>query len=258
MSLAYSILHEDRVQLITDGAAYTPDGIAMKFTKKVMTSPHVPMAISSIGHMKTGEMIAEELIGLSACGSFDITMMLVDKVVSGLSRLQFPQGADIGMIICGWSETEGPCHFMFATKGDGKHVVPFTLLRIYVPEFCNGIEVTADELAAIGVTPDMPRGPDFVEQHVVDYVNIMRGKKGGDYTRPDAEPIHAIGGHLDLTTVTKDGATTKRIHVWSADRIGERIDPTRTDSPVVPLNRQQRRAAERQTAKAERRATAAA
>jgi hypothetical protein len=91
--------------------------------------------------------------------------------------------------------------------------------------------------------------------------------------RPEeGEPFSIVGGYALATSIMCDGTITQKVfYRWSSDRVGERIAvapatgsdqvqkflhlniPRRVDtSPVVALNRQQRRAAERAQRKASR------
>ena len=41
---------------------------------------------------------------------------------------------------------------------------------------------------------------------------------------PDKPKLFGIGGHVDHTVVTMNGATTMRLHTWP-DKVGEKIQP---------------------------------
>jgi hypothetical protein len=66
---------------------------------------------------------------------------------------------------------------------------------------------------------------------------------GEDFTAP----AHLVGGQIDFTVVDAHGVSTETIHRWD-DKIGQPITPFvehKTVQPFPSMNRQQRRAAER-------------
>ena len=249
MSFAYLQPHNDRIQMLVDGAYYSEDGILQKIGDKAYISEDVPMAVITVGHADAGHKIAETLIGLSGCGSFDFAMVLANKVVNGLNRVDWPEHGHVVIFIAGWSETKGPEQYVFTTKSPGNGIEALTLYA--APEgFGNGIPLSPEEMAAIGLTHEQMGNPspEFFEEKAVAWVEAMRAKPGANYTRPSLPPIRGIGGHLDLITITAEGVSKRRLKTWQ-DRIGQKIDPD-AEPVVVPLTRQQRRAQEREAAKA--------
>lgn len=68
-------------------------------------------------------------------------------------------------------------------------------------------------------------------EHAVFFFDQMRRTKKPNVAYPDREDIYSIGGHLDFTVLTAEGHTSRRLHVWDEDVVGEKIDPLREVNP---------------------------
>lgn len=226
MSAFYAVAYEDRVELLTDGAIYQPDGTLTDIRRKVWTSDRLPMAITGRGDSGLVEVMANVMLTVSCIGTFDKAVERIDGMLQ--RRAEKGAHADFEMVICGISETRGPVIYYFATVNahgiDGFE--PWRLHRM-PGEFGGGNPLTDDEIASLG---DASTGLLDV---AVPLFNTMRMKKGVNPVSPDLPPLYGIGGHIDWTIVAANGAETMRIHEWP-DVIGEKIDPAREGrEPVV-------------------------
>jgi len=225
MTLAYSVVHQDCVQILSDAAIYLPDGTLVDFKQKVFTSPSVPLAVISIGSSEMGDIISEAIIEVSAIGSFDVAILIIEEIIHRLEG-HVPDGHDFSLILSGISESRGPCHFFATTKVNDK-TPAYSLFQLSTPEFGNMVGTSAEELAAIGFTPAVAQalGPDFLRQYGVALAEVMRRKKTTNWMAPDRPALHIIGGFLQLTTITAEGCATETLTTWPEDQIGQKINP---------------------------------
>src|SRR5690606_37863767 len=75
MSAYMGAVYTDRVELVTDGATYMPDGTMVQFTEKVIRSDHVPAAITARGRLRDTTPLQLRLLGwFQDLGTFDGAM----------------------------------------------------------------------------------------------------------------------------------------------------------------------------------------
>ncbi|MFB9952184.1 hypothetical protein ACFFP0_25350 [Rhizobium puerariae] len=225
MTLAYSLVHSDCVQILSDAAHYLPDGTLVDIQQKVHTSPFIPLAVISVGSSAVGKAVCEGIVELSEIGSFDMTISLAAQVVERLKG-HVPTGHDFMLIISGISENRGPSHFVAFTKPP-YDAPAYTLFHPGTPDIGSGAIINPDDIAAMGVTPQMAQaaGRDFLRLYGAVFAEHMRRKKMQNWMAPEKPPLHGIGGFLELTTVTTNGCETERLKTWTEDRIGQKINP---------------------------------
>lgn len=244
MSAYLAVNYGDRIELLTDGAVYTEDGTLIATREKVVRIASIPCAITARGAMEPLDAIGLylEMVG-AITGSFDATMVQIDSLIT---KMKDQGGPSFEMVICGISETDGPVIAYFCTAKAYPQFEPFTLYRIYDAELCAGAALDSPaEMAAAGITADSVK--DGLATKGADIMELMRGRAGPNPLKPDLPPLYGIGGHVDHTVIRADGVTTTRLRTWP-DRVGEKINPFAADEPVK-LNRQQRRALEREQRK---------
>lgn len=221
MSAFYALAYADRVELLTDGAIYQPDGTLTDIRSKVWASHHVPMAVTGRGPSVVVETMARLVVTLAAGGTFDGAMDRLAEVVAGRRDQECPQHFE--MAIVGMSGAHGPCVYYFASKDAYGAFEPWTLYRIPDGELGAGAELSGEDMANIGDASDGLLGA------AVPLFEAMRKQKGPNPTDPAAPHVHGIGGHLDWTVVDASGVATVRLHDWP-DVVGEKIRP----AGVVP------------------------
>lgn len=226
MTLAYSVLHADCVQILSDAAHYLPDGTVVDIRSKVRTSRFVPLAVTSVGSSNLGDAVCGSIIELSEVGNFDLTILMAEELVSRLAG-NTPPGHDLMVIISGISENRGPCHFIASTISPNADIPAFALVHPGTRDWGNGVSDIDVELAAVGATPAVAQalGPDFLRQYGATLAGMMRRKKMTNWMVPGNVPLHGIGGFLELTTISASGCTVETIHAWPEDRIGQKIRP---------------------------------
>ncbi|BBD37532.1 hypothetical protein Amn_24120 [Aminobacter sp. Y103A] len=216
MSAFYALCHDDRVELLTDGARYHDDGTLVEICRKVWTSPCLPLAVTGRGGGAV-EAYTKAIVGLSALGTFDDVIESVQRLVTRSTRFDIAEPAEV--VIAGISETRGPCILYFATTNAYglEGFEPFVISDAG-REFGGGAPLEPSEAEAI-----RSRGSTLRELGV-DLFEAMRRKKGKNPARPDLPDHYGIGGHVDLTVVSSGGCTVERLHTWD-DEVGKPIDP---------------------------------
>lgn len=224
MSAFYAMAFPDRVELLTDGAVYNEDGTLVDIKCKVYVSGHLPLAITGRGVTEVIEIFADAfLLYSNACSTFDEAISGIQWMLDRRKDRGVPH--DVEVVICGISETRGPCIFYFATADMyGAGIEPWRLLDAG-GELGGGAsaDVGAD-IAASGIAPEDAR--EGLRGVAVPLFDAMRRRKGPNPLKPGLPDVYGIGGHIDLTVVRPTGCTVERLHTWS-DVVGERIEPER-------------------------------
>lgn len=214
MSGFYALAHADKIELLTDGAVYEPDGTLTAIRRKVWTSERHPIAITGRGSGAV-EAFATVL-------NFHAAMVdTVDAAIPDWQRLLDRQRArrewpPFEIVIAAISETRGPV-ILYAASTDAYGVgVDLWKLVDAGNELGGGPSVDTTGLD----TSDGLRscGAELFER--------MRRTAGPNPVAPELPAVYGIGGHVDLTVVRPEGVTVERIHEWP-DVVGRKIDPFR-------------------------------
>jgi hypothetical protein len=213
--------YHDRVEILTDGAYYSPDGMLLSTAYKVHLAHDAPLAIVGSGSVVEIKQAADVILALAdATGSVDETLKSLSNALAPVAASPSRDtGFRIG--IAAISETAGPICLQFSSFDEGD-VPAFQL--VYAPSgFGQGSMPDADtmvaNLAHLQGTKDglAADGPWLFEQ--------MRHKKNVNPAFPDREPIYSVGGHVDLTIVRKDEYEHQRLLTWP-DVVGQKIEPS--------------------------------
>jgi len=227
MSAFLSVAYDDRVELVVDGACCLPSGLLIAAVDKIVTSPHVPMAITGRGRHIDLQRIAAKIIDLSACGSVDATLdMLVESLVSLAAEPgDVPQHLE--MAIAAISERDGPSSFYFASFP--QDAIPALTLWKWdrgAPSG-GGPIVPEDQLRDAGLTADA--FADGIAAPGLKLLQLARAIPDSDPTNPDGRHAYWIGAHVDHAVVTKDGVSVNRIHEWP-DHLLQPIRPVEANA----------------------------
>lgn len=176
-----------------------------------------PLLAGNIGAlMMIGPVI---LARLAECGTVDGTLAaFIDELETGLPRLR---GAKIDGVICAISEADGPGIHYFTTADTVAGFDPFVLHNVTPIHGC-GSEPTEESFAAYG----FPERLLTVSLSVcgADMFTVLRSTQM-PHENAGGHLVYGVGGHVDLTTVTRGGVATRRLHVWPDDVVGKRIEP---------------------------------
>lgn len=215
MSAFYAMAYADRVELLTDGSVYLPDGTLIDICEKVWRSPGLPLAVTGRGSMAF-EAFAETILAMPD-DSVDAVIERTRTLLDQAKAVSLPAGP-CEVLVAGISETQGPFLAFFTTADIYPHYVPLTLHDVG-PQFGGGNALTPDEIAGL------PSAENGLAEIGVPLFEAMRRKLGLNPAAPHLPAIHGIGGHVDLTVIAAGGATTTRLHEWPEDTIGQKIDP---------------------------------
>lgn len=212
--------YSDRVEILSDGAHYTPDGIVLGTAYKVYASDIVPLAVVGSGAVSDIALMADTILAAAAAtGSVDAALKLLAGALSGIGE---SPNLDTGLRIAigAISEAEGPICYVFSTFADPGSAIGAFELRRMPRVFAQGAAPTGADFASYGAL-SLESG---LERDAVFMFDAMRRQTMTNPANPHREPLHTVGGHIDLTVIRADGITTKRLHTWP-DVVGEKITP---------------------------------
>lgn len=216
--------YADRVEILSDGAAYSPDGVFLGSHCKVVASDVVPLAVVGSGTISETSLLADMILSAAdATRSADETLSLLAGSLDAV-RARATGGTGMRMAIGAISETRGPVCYVFSTFTDTASNVPAFTLQEMRRCFAQGAAPTGADLAEYG---PISIG-DGLEKDAVFILDCMRRQKMTNPSDPDREPFYSVGGHIDLTVVRADGYEQRTLHTWP-DVVGEKIDPFSAD-----------------------------
>ncbi|WP_027556196.1 hypothetical protein [Bradyrhizobium sp. Cp5.3] len=219
MSAIITLAQSDRVHILTDGAAYRPDGTITHFTQKVRAVPHLELAFAMRGAAIGFGPIAEEI--QAAATSFDWLRTVIVPLIKACSEAyanllqQCEAGPDFEVVVAGISETTGPSAYLVASHG--RYGEPWI-----VHDLPGLVALPCDEEILHGIRTIVPPGasPDDVDpaREGVAIMEIQRKKPNldnGDHC--------VVGGFAQLTTIAASGISTRIIHRWDEDVVGQKV-----------------------------------
>ncbi|AIC27060.1 hypothetical protein IE4771_CH01943 [Rhizobium etli bv. mimosae str. IE4771] len=211
--------YSDRVEILSDGANYLPDGTVTGFREKVMTSPIVPLAVVGSGSVPVIDVLTDVIfVAAKAIKSVDDTLAILASSLSVIKAEGFAGDGPARMAIGAISETRGPVTFFFSTFDDVDGPAAFEL-HDRPHGFGQGEYPPPEEMVAAGWSHTAP-----LAAYGAFLFEYMRARRRPNPAYPDASEIYSIGGHLDLTTVHANGYERRRLVTWP-DTIGQKIDP---------------------------------
>lgn len=216
MSAFLAVNYGDRIELLTDGAIYEPDGTLTAVQRKVWTSNRLPIAITGRGASKSIELVAFAFLLGVGNETVDETLEGIgDRLLKMAARAAVQETTPaFEIVIAAISETRGPL-LLYCGTGDiyGAGYVPFSLV---------------DAGKTIGGGPNIDAAGIDASKGLrdcgVDIFERMRRIPGPNPAQPDLPAIYGIGGHVDHTVVAAAGVTVDRLHEWP-DVIGQKIEP---------------------------------
>lgn len=219
MSAYFSVIYEDRIELLTDGAVYNDEGVLLEVAEKVYRSSRWPLAMTSRGDLSLLEAFGQylEIVG-AAVASVDELISRLQAYLDGRREKGSPEPFEI--LIAAFV-ADGPVNLYFSSDPLIEGIEPWVIHQVG-PEFGGGPMFTLDDLKAEGISVESLSSG--LEENGADLMKLMRKRKGGHPTKPFLPDVYGIGGHVDLTIVRPGGVTTKRLHIWP-DVIGQPIDP---------------------------------
>ncbi|WP_275787710.1 hypothetical protein [Pararhizobium gei] len=216
-----------------------------------MVGDKVPVAIAvrgasghSLAHARALCSLADEngvIEMIDALRSYQLNL-------SVRRHFQNDEKAGFDFAVAVWHPTEGPQQFRIHSYPTLPDFAPFELHSVEFLLAC-GSYFDSQALFDRGILPVRGDGHIWAKTKGAEIMDLMRATKADNLPGYEGEPFYAIGGHVDLASVTAEGASIERVRVWK-DRIGRKIKPE-VEEPaanVAGLNRQMRRAMRRRTA----------
>ena len=239
MTAINSIVLRDRLHVFSDGAHYDRHGVIKAITSKISQIPSYPGIVAVRGATYSAPLLAHDF-GLHA-PNFDRLLEEVETLFPFLMEKyadQFGGNTSGQLFLGGWSETRRKMELYFLSNDD------LHLSSVEGEDTEGAFRPDVGELqnlATGNILPglmegDVERGfdpypaPDQVEANI-EYIartilELQRQRKHGAIE--DSEAEHIVGGFVQLTTVSRDGISTRILHRWP-DTIGETIRPAPVD-----------------------------
>jgi len=259
MSAFVSKVYPDCIQILTDGAIYDDQGVIRLLAPKAWLSKKLPIAITNRSmHWEFASHASETLIRVAdRCGTVDDFLDAARAVFIRMKE-ELENHPDVNatteFLIACHSETLGFCNMYARTSEasgsalpiDGGYE-PFTLVRAAddILAAPHGTVQGRPELAAIG--REIMASSAGMARRGADLFELFRQEKVAIDVMPELGRLYAVGGRVDLITVTAERTKMRTLRIWP-DKVGETINPF-AGTNVAPLTRQQRRAAEREARK---------
>lgn len=215
----------DRVEILSDGALYSEDGILLGTAEKVIPSGLVPLAVIGSGRsQEIGSLSEVVLMAAAVTRSFDKTIEMLSNALASIA--QSPNyDTGLRLVVAGISEAHGPVAYIVSTFADAASKIPAFRLERMFSIFAQGAYPTQEQFQAYfeasGSPFDVYHG---LERDSVFLMGAMREQKLPNPANPNAPLFHKVGGHIDLTVIRAEGISTKRLHEWP-DVVGQPIDP---------------------------------
>jgi hypothetical protein len=131
-----------------------------------------------------------------------------------------PFGREAEFTIAGWSEAHGPDAFVLSRNAAGLWVAQDTGPVMMAP----GDQ--AIQQAALAAMPDGVAGAEDMDP-ARDGLTIVLAQRAGQKV---VDGMSAVGGFVQLTSVTRDGISTRILHSWP-DEWGEpQVPPAETEA----------------------------
>ncbi|WEZ83520.1 hypothetical protein P6U16_01290 [Rhizobium sp. 32-5/1] len=129
MSAFFSVCYEDRIEILTDGAHYNPDGCLVALQTKIFPNGSKPFAVTGRGHSVSLERFARLFNRVAdACVSVDDALREIDREIQKLGLMAIEKAPQpVEVIIPCISETKGPINVYLATQDVYGYAAPFTM-----------------------------------------------------------------------------------------------------------------------------------
>ncbi len=222
MSMFLGFPYADRIEVMTDGACYLPNGYLVFTECKIKCSPDVPAAITGRGNRHVVDKMTEGAFSYfrdyGLAGGLEAMEREFDQW-----RERGYEGLPFQLYMAVYDPVYGPRQFTVSSHADAmyKGTEAMRLNSIYGVAYA-APPLDQDEVKSFLNEDRLAKGCADFGPELCQY---LRGRTDYVVDDPEKRPIHMVGGHIDLTTVTKTGASTRRLLTWP-DLPLELIDPT--------------------------------
>jgi len=106
--------YKDRVEILTDGARYLPDGTVVEITGKVRASAFAPLAITGSGSVAAIDRLADTILqAAEATGSVDATLPVSETSLATIGGEGFASDSPVKIAIGPISDKYGNSGYRF-------------------------------------------------------------------------------------------------------------------------------------------------
>jgi len=211
------------VHLLTDGAAYRPDGVLSYRVQKTFPILHLNAAIAGRGSAFFAPIFVVHA-SLMATSFDDLKRNCAQIAARTMLEIQdaltaADAGTEFDLTVAGWSESNGPSSFFMCNHdGNGAEVQPWNIVElgaISLAPLDAAIKAELDAAFPNGVHPD-----EF--DPAADGLRVLeiQRKHEVDHGPGAFETTRSVGAFAQLTTITLDAIVMKIIHRWR-DEIGQ-------------------------------------
>jgi hypothetical protein len=227
MSALVAVAFEDRIELMADTAMTNtaPPFQMITIGPKIVAHSTMPLAFFASGDVQLCWALATEIMrAADFCETGDDLLdQLQDGVFNKYRRLGTPPGQHASFHMAFHGPRDGFQLRSFDTSSvSGRE--PFKLSSNL--EYTMFGPVAEEGFRAHGLNPDMLPLSEGLETRGLQYMDLFRRTPGRLPGEPEgtAGRYHAVGGQLQLCTVTAEAAAIRTVGYWP-DLIGEPIDP---------------------------------
>jgi hypothetical protein len=224
MTAINAVAHSTGAYLMTDSATYNQEGIVTRFSPKVVTFPHLSLAVAVTGAAVNGEHVARMIREFA---SYEEVMAGIAEAIREAWECEFfdvgdEEASHLHVTLAGWSQAKkcGEVCFVSTTEQPGYPAFTKSSSNAFLSP-----DIGEDGWKAIDVRGRDGKlikcGPDEYLTKIIEYQRTMPWPVPGH-----AETVkYIVGNSADLTVINAAGITQRVVLRW-ADKIGEPIDPS--------------------------------
>ncbi len=226
MSAVISFANGDFGFVLTDRATYSTDGVVRQIGRKVTVVKPLPFAIACRGDKAMGDAFRSKIREGVLQFGIDAFLEIFERWLDGARidpalRAATSGAKTVEVVMNGWSPKRGAFHFVFKTDevdADG------SAYRLITPDNIHlGVPLSVEPKACDFEMPLPGEKPmAWAIRTGADMMEFFRRQLGVSHYDSEASSFYAVGGGVDLTIITPDGAHTETLRTWP-DRVGEKI-----------------------------------
>jgi hypothetical protein len=210
------IRHSDAVHVLTDGASWSADGECGFAGSKIWPLADRNAVITARGPKLAPALLAEvfsaggRTYDEMKCNSVELVRRAV--LMFGDLWAFSPTGADIEVVVAGWSEKSGPDSYVVCTNDRNPAVTPWTVAEAGPVLMTPGDRAIEDKLRAI-LGPEIKCADDLDPER--DGLRMLQAQRDMVLALPKCGvDFSVVGAFAQLTTVTRQAIMTKILHRW--------------------------------------------
>lgn len=219
MSAINTLVKRDSVHLITDAASYDSAGNLVAAIPKVALLPHINAAVACRGPRASVPLFADLLS--AAASTYDelkahaptFLRELRPMLDATFAHCEF--GAVFDVVIAGISESAGPDAYLICSH-ERYGVQPWTVVQ-----FAGLAMMPADAATQELVLASIPDDVELVDPERDGRI-ILEAQRAFPMDHGGGRVFTGVGGFGQLTSITRDGISTRVIHRWP-DEVGQPI-----------------------------------